>query len=68
MQVRRSPQGEITVAMHRLLTFSVLLFACGFLAGTLSGDEPKTIRFSVEVDLGQDVGQSFGALFEVRDA
>lgn len=29
--------------------------------------EPAGVIFSVEVDLGRDVGQSFGSLFEVRD-
>ncbi len=29
--------------------------------------EPVGVTFSVEVDLGRDVGQSFGSLFEVRD-
>lgn len=32
------------------------------------GAEPTDVTFAVEVDLGEDVGQSFGSLFEVRDS
>lgn len=45
------------------LIAAVLLMATGVAAG----DEDSTLKFTVTVDLGQDIGQSFGSLFEARD-
>lgn len=45
------------------LTVFLLVLANAF---AVSAEEPIT-KFSIEVDLGKDLGQSFGSLFEVRN-
>lgn len=48
----------------KLLT--VVLTATGSML--LAADTTETVTFSVTLDPGQDVGQSFGSVFEARDA
>jgi len=51
--------------MHPARSVLILLFALTTLAQ--AADKPNTTTFSVTIDFGQDVGQSFGTLFEARD-
>ncbi len=46
---------------------SVVLSALSLFQQPSLAAKPVSVTFSVEVDLGHDVGQSFGSLFEVRD-
>ena len=52
-----------------LLTGLLSLLAVGLSTHLTLAEEPRSegVKISVEVDLGQDVGQSFGSLFEARD-
>ncbi|MGD9858292.1 MAG: hypothetical protein AB7U20_25405 [Planctomycetaceae bacterium] len=56
--------------MPEFRSCSMLLACVLFGPATFAGDENVLgeVTFSVEVDLGRDIGQSFGSLFEARNA
>ena len=51
-----------TTAVGFVVSLSAL-----FAASARAADEPASLRFTVVVNLGEDIGQNYGSLFEITD-